>query len=346
MTPHDAPPSITATTRPLPDDPSSVPSGLLPTGLAATDTLTADAVAEILTGSDRDALLDRLGITDQDHDELIALIPRALGETEVREAITRTANLLRASAGLEAPAAPLSDLAEEHNALQRQIAPGQGLIAILALVASTDTVRAWHALRRLSESQSWHVLADLGQQMRVHRASTHGRLGLHQLPWMAMNWRGRLVHLGRLQFDLHRAADDGRHIIGVHIPATGPLDPAAVEESLEAASAYFPAAYPDLVAGAPEGAPAFGREFECHSWLMNRVLVDSLGADSNIGAFVDRFEILENHRDDDGAAFFVFSARPPYDAAALPRRSRLEKEVGGRLADGRGWQSGRGHLVR
>jgi hypothetical protein len=63
----------------------------------------------------------------------------------VLAAITRTANLLRASAGLEAPVAPLADLAEEHNALQQQIAPGEGLIAILAHAASTDTVRAWHA---------------------------------------------------------------------------------------------------------------------------------------------------------------------------------------------------------
>src|SRR5699024_1140078 len=75
---------------------------------------------------------------------------------------------------------------------------------ILALAVSTSTVRAWHRERGLSTEQSWHVLADLGQQMRVHRRSS-GRLGLHQLPWMALNWRGRLVALGRLQFDLHRA---------------------------------------------------------------------------------------------------------------------------------------------
>lgn len=324
----------------------ALPDGLLPTGVAATDALAEEDVARLLTADDRDALLERLGITGQDHEDLTALIPRALAAPEVLAAITRTANLLRASAGLEAPVAPLADLAEEHNALEQQIAPGEGLIAILAHAASTDTVRAWHAQRLLSDAQSWHVLADLGQQMRVHRASSHGRLGLHQVPWTAMIWRGRLVHLGRLQFDLHRSAADGRRIIGVHIPATGPLDPAEVEASFEAASTYFPQAYPDLVAAAPAGAAPFGREFECHSWLMNRVLVDSLGTESNIGAFVDRFEILENSREDDSAAFFVFSARPPYDPAQLPRRSRLEREVGDRLADGRGWEAGRGYLVR
>ncbi|MFE5777362.1 acyltransferase domain-containing protein [Brachybacterium sp. NPDC056505] len=345
MTRTDAHPSVPGRSEPHAER-GALPEGYLPTGVAATGALTEDEVARALTADDRDALLERLGITDQDHEELSALIPRALAVPEVLAAITRTANLLRASAGLDAPAAPLADLAEAHSALQQQIAPGEGLIAILAHVVSTDTVRTWHAQRRLSEAQSWHVLSDLGQQMRVHRASSHGRLGLHQVSWTAMNWCGRLVHLGRLQFDLHRSAADRRWIIGVHIPATGPLNPADVEASFEAASAYFPEAYPDLVAAAPAGAAAFGREFECHSWLMNRVLVDSLGTDSNIGAFVDRFEILENSRDDDGAAFFVFSARPPYDPAALPRRSRLEREVGGRLGDGRGWESGRGHLVR
>lgn len=327
------------------DDASRPAPAPLSTGLAAPDALDEAQVRERLSAASLEILLPRLGITGEDRSELEAVVPRALEEAAILTAVTRTANLLR-TAGLEATAAPLGELAAAHSALQERILPGEGLVAILAHIASTDVVRAWHVERGLTEEQSWQVLADLGQQMRVHRASTGGRLGLHQVAWTAMNWCGRLVHLGRLQFDLHRSSADGRHLIGVHIPATGPLDPGEVEASFEQAERYFPAAYPDLVRAAPESMPAFGREFTCESWLMNRVLVDELGADSNIGAFVDRFTVVDSHADDEGAAFFVFHARSSAEAIRRPRRTRLEKVVGDRLADGRGWRTGHGVLVR
>ena len=81
-------------------------------------------------------------------------------------------------------------------------------------------------------------------------------------------------------------------------------------------------------------------------YKVDRVLDQELGTDSNIGAFVDRWEILSTSPGADGAAFFVFHALPPYDPAALPRSTRLERVVAERLADGRGWDSGLGRLVR
>ena len=319
-----------------------------PRAVRAVRELPPAAVAEMLRAPSAPALLELLGITGQDLAELSALIGPAVEDPEILDEITRTANLLRAGAGLEVPAADLAALGREHGALQQRLAPGEGLLSILALAVSTSTVRAWHRERGLSTEQSWHVLADLGQQMRVHRRSS-GRLGLHQLPWMALNWRGRLVHLGRLQFDLHRAergTAQERWVIGTHIPATGSLDPAAVEDSFARAAEYFTTHYADLDADRPEGAPRFGHEFVCDSWLMNDLLPRELGEDSNLGAFVRRWEIVSQEAGDDSAAFFVFGARPPYDADALPRTTRLERLVGGRLTDGRGWSAGQGRLVR
>lgn len=319
-----------------------------PQTVRATDELPPAAIAEMLTAPSAPALLELLGITGQDHAELSALIGPAVADQEILAEVTRTANLLRACAGLEAPAADLGALEEQHNALQQRLVPGEGLLSILALVVSTSTVRAWHRERGLSTEQSWEVLADLGQQMRVHRRSS-GRLGLHQLPWMALNWRGRLVHLGRLQFDLHRAEKGTRNerwVIGVHIPATGPLDHAAVDESLDRATTYFTARYADLDTARPPGAASFGREFLCDSWLVNPLLTEELGAESNLGAFARRWERISSERSDDGAAFFVFGERPPYDVTALPRRTRLERLVADRLANGHGWESGHGRLVR
>lgn len=319
-----------------------------PQAVRATEELPPEAVAAMLRAPSAPALLELLGISGQDHAELSALIEPALADQEILAEITRTANLLRQGAGLTVPEADLGASQEAQAALQQRLAPGEGLLAILALAVSTSTVRAWHRERGLSEEQSWAVLADLGQQMRVHRASS-GRLGLHQLPWMALNWAGRLVDMGRLQFDLHLTGQgtlSERWVIGTHIPATGPLDPSDVEESFTRATEYFTTRYAELDAERPATAPAFGHEFVCDSWLMNELLPQELGADSNLGDFVRRWEIVFQQPGADSAAFFVFGARPPYDAADLPRTTRLERLVGECLADGRGWETGLGRLVR
>lgn len=315
----------------------------------ATWALTADDVRSSLSGESLEHLLAHLGIDGRDAAELRPLVPLALADAEILDEVTSVANALRAGAGVDAEEVDLVTGAPARDALQRRIAPGEGLIAILALMAGTGTVRAWHAARGIEDALSWEVLSDLGQQMRVHRASS-GLLGLHQLHWAASTtWRGVLIHLGRLQFDLHRTAigtAQERWVIGTHIPARGGLDPLAVEESFEAATEFFTTRFADLARESPAGVPAFGREFECDSWLVNPLLTEHLGVGSNLGAFAARWELRSSAPGADAAAFFVFGARPPYDAAALPRRTRLERLVGERLADGRGWETGVGTLVR
>ena len=330
-----------------------------PAEIRAEDELAAADVRVMLTAPSRTTLLDNLGITDQDASELLPLLDAAAADAEVLAEVTETANRLRAAAGLEVPEVDLAAEKDRHDGLQQRLAPGEGLVAILALLVSTSTVRAWHDARGLTREQSWEVLADLGQQMRVHRAGT-GRLGLHQLNWMSMNWAGRLVHLGRLQFDLHRqsvallagtgstpSADDPRRwVLGTHIPARGPLDPAAVDASFDAATAYFAEHYTELGAGRGVEEPAFGHEFVCDSWLLSDQLAEITGVGSNLARFAARWEMLERSRMDDGALFFVFGRRPPVDVAALPRTSRLERGVAERLEDGRGWTGGLGRLMR
>ena len=330
-----------------------------PAEIRAEDELAAADVRVMLTAPSRTALLENLGITDQDASDLLPLLDAAAADEEVLAEVTATANRLRTAAGLDVPEVDLAAEKDRHDALQQHLAPGEGLVAILALLVSTSTVRAWHDARGLTREQSWEVLADLGQQMRVHRAGT-GRLGLHQLNWMSMNWAGRLVHLGRLQFDLHRqsvallagtgstpSADAPRRwVLGTHIPARGPLDPAEVDASFDAATAYFAEHYTELGAERGVEEPAFGHEFVCDSWLLSDQLAEITGVGSNLARFAARWEMLERSRMDDGALFFVFGRRPPVDVAALPRTSRLERGVAERLEDGRGWTGGLGRLMR
>ncbi|WP_422116845.1 acyltransferase domain-containing protein [Brachybacterium sp. UNK5269] len=331
-----------------------------PRVVRAADELGTEAVAVMLTAPSVPALLERLGITGEDQEQLLALLPRAAADPELLAAVTDAANRLRASAGLDTEPVDLEARKVTHDALQQRLLPGEGLIPILAFLVSTATVRTWHELRGLEEEDSWHVLADLGQQMRVHRAGT-GRLGLHQLNWVALNWAGRLVHLGRLQFDLSlrpiallehgadpAAADEPRRwVIGTHIPATGPLDPETVEASFAAATAYFTTHYADLGAGRSTDEPAFGHEFLCDSWLLSDALAEITGEQSNLARFAARWERIDaDPQGADSALFFVFGLRPPVDPSALPRRTRLEQAVAERLADGRGWVSVTGRLLR
>jgi hypothetical protein len=325
------------------ENPSHPPSSL-PTGYAATTTLGTQDVGALLTGPELGPLLDHLDIVGQDRVELEPLIGTVAADGALLAEVTRVANALRAEAGLRAAQAPLGSWKKDLDAAQQEVAPGEGLVPILAHLVSTDTVRAWHAARGMTEDESWRVLADLGQQMRVHRKGT-GLLGLHQVSWTAMNWSGTLFHLGRLQFDLHRSSDRDRWVIGTHIPATGPLTPDAVDDSLARAREFFSTHFPDLGLGRPEDTPAFGTEFTCHSWLMNQDLPEFLGEGSNIGAFVRRWHVVETSPGNDSAAFFVFGARPPYDPVEFPRRTTLEREIAARLSDGRGWLDGLGEII-
>lgn len=331
-----------------------------PRTVRATEDLSAAEVAAMLTAPSRPALCELLGITGADAAELGPLADAAAGDAELLEVITEIANGLRSAAGLETPALDLAATKERHDALQQRLTPGEGLLAILGFLVSTATVRTWHAARGLDEAASWHVLADLGQQMRVHRAGT-GRLGLHQLNWVSGNWAGRLVHLGRLQFDIgrrriarleqgaERTAEDEpqRWVIGTHIPATGPLDPDAVEESFAAATDYFTRHYADLGEDRTAQEPRFGHEFVCDSWLLSDAFAEIVGPDSNLARFARLWQSIgADPEGGDGALFFVFGLRPPVDPAALPRRTRLEAAVADRLADGRGWTTGSGRLLR
>lgn len=312
--------------------------------------LEPDAVRLMLTAPSFPTLLDLLGIRGIDQEELLALIPAVTADDEILSEVTRGANLLRAGAGLTVPTPALDQEQKAWNDLQERIVPGQGLIAILAHVVGTDVVRAWHRARGVDEATSWASLADLGQQMVVHRR-VFGELGLHTVSWTAMNWTGRLFWLGRLQIDLHRTTvldgatseQPGRWVLGLHIPATGPLTPASVDESLARMSAFAREHFADLD---HEGYPPFGTDYECHSWMINHELATMLGADSNLGHFARRWDVKNTWDAEKDAVFFVFSKRPPYEVAELPRDSRLRDGLVERFLDGRGWLGGAGHMRR
>lgn len=210
--------------------------------------------------------------------------------------------------------------------------PG-GVLPMLTLMITAPEVAAFHARRGISSEVSTATLADLGQQVRVHR-QTYGGFGLHTQGWLALVWSGALYALGRLQFNLQR--DVGDHwVLSTHIPATGPLTPGEVDASFAAATGFFATHFPDYPT----------THFFCDSWLLDPRLPE-LAPGSNLAAFQRRWTLDDTTRS--GVAdllFFVFGRRDEVDPAELPTDTSLRRVLAAHLRAGHGWTTRTGRIT-
>ena len=216
-----------------------------------------------------DANLENLGFRPEDRADLLAHAARL--DDPDRARVADAAGRLEARVGdLEHPwPRVLADLRDE---------PGRpmGLLPLLALVASADAVRRFHAARGVPPEVSASGLRDLGQQVSVHRR-TYGAFGLHTQGWLVCVWSGAYFWLGRLAFNLTRL--DGRWVIDTHIPESGPLTPGSVDDSFARAREVFGTHFADLPA----------EEAHCRSWLLDPQLAEVLPGESNMVRFQRRW---------------------------------------------------------
>ncbi len=220
--------------------------------------------------------------------------------------------------------------------------PDDGLLPMLALLATSADVVAYQVSRGVAEDVAWRNLSDLGQQVWVHRL-TYGRFGLHTHGWLRIAWGGGFAWLGRLQFNLQHLPASEEWVLSTHIPRrssdddgprSGALTPASVDASFARAVPYFARHFPDIAT----------RDFWCHSWLLAPELADALPG-SNIAAFQRRW-VLDDDVDngDADAIFFTFARRSPVHLDELPRTTSLERAVVDRLAAGEHWSLRRGRI--
>ena len=279
-------------------------------------------------GAALDALLRRLGLTDEDRAELPGRVAAVLCDPAARWLAGVAAAALHEGVGRLSPdpAAPRWPLPP----LERP--PGRAAY-VTALLATVGSVRAEHARRGVPEDVSWLSLAELGRQLRLHRRAT-GRFGTDEPGWLANAWSGRLLTVGRLQGEYVDEAT-----ASLHIPETGPLAPEAVAESL----ARLRAGWPRWYGCAP-------RDWRCDSWLLDPALVEVLGERSNIVRFQRRFVLVPGGERiaDAGVLYFVFGRRDvavPEGLGELPQRTRLERAVVERLKSGGHWVARVGRLA-
>lgn len=266
-------------------------------------------------------LLVRLGFHDDDAVETVAAaVTVRRRPTEVR-VVARCASLLIDGVAALRPGDapdPWEDLPEDREDL-----------ALLALLASVREVRAEHARRRVPTEVSWRSLGDLGQQVAVHRM-THGAFGLDTYGWMRTAWSGGLIWLGRLQF-VPKASTSG-WVLDTHIPRTGPLTPASVDDAFAAAVPFFRRHFPEYPPVA----------FSCTSWMLDPTLARVLPARSNLADFQRRWSLTgSGYEADESVLYFVFGRRAdpdePIDLDSLTPSTSLQRTVLERLRAGEHW---------
>ncbi|WP_159618159.1 acyltransferase domain-containing protein [Ruania rhizosphaerae] len=294
--------------------------------------LTADLIRARLAAPDLPETLTLLGFTPEDAAATLELRERALDDAtieqiraDVHELSRRLGDVTREIPGEIWPRIESSSDADERAAV--------GHRAILTFLATLPEIRAFHRSRGIPEAISWRSLADLGQQVAVHRLA-FGEFGLHTQNWLINTWAGGLYWLGRLQYTVERAGDE--LLASAHIPRTGPLDPAAVDASFARVGPFFARHFPEL--------PIAG--LHCNSWLLDPQLAQVLPERSNIVAFGRRWRLTGESSP--GAAdvlFFVFARRGHVDLDALPLTSSLQRGVVEHLQSGGTWHTCAGRLA-
>lgn len=220
--------------------------------------------------------------------------------------------------------------------------PKDPRVSVATFLQMLPEIRQYHRDRGVSDEISWATLADLGQQLKVHRR-TNGDYGLETHWWTTIHWVGEIYALGRLQFLLHQVpeakpvpgTEPGEWVLGVHIPEIGPLTKEAVDDSFAQAREFFPRVFPEY----PVKTATLG------SWLIDPYLLDHLPQDSNMVRFGRRFTPYSTPRDSqDSAVFFTFRTHDLDHLDDLPQDTTLQRLVVSRIKEGGTWQNAYGYL--
>ncbi|MFV0427073.1 MAG: acyltransferase domain-containing protein [Beutenbergiaceae bacterium] len=284
--------------------------------------MSPDDVKARLSAEHLPELLVQLGFADDDAIETVEAATRTRRRPRDLAVVANSARLLADGVGRFRP----HDAPDPWEGLPQ----GREDLALLALLASVPEVRAEHARRRIPDTLSWDSLADLGQQVHVHRL-THASFGLDTYGWMRTAWSAGLLWLGRLQF-VPKPTTAG-WVLDVHIPRTGSLAPPSVDEAFALAVATFARHFPDYPPVA----------FACTSWLLDPALSE-LVPGSNLASFQQRWTLAgTGYQADESVLYFVFNRRvgadEPITLDGLPRNTRLERAVLDHLSAGEHWRA-------
>jgi hypothetical protein len=280
------------------------------------------------------AIFERLGVSREDQQEILAAWPSPDADPETWDSLERAYETLVKDVGGFAPL-DLPPPAIETTPL------GRYFFVYVYLAALAD-VRRFHARRRIPDEISWATLSDLGRNLKRDRLLL-GDGGLRTSGWLTLHFRGAIYELGRLQFNRMQvgaahvadAFREGDPALGIHIPESGPLTPEACEDSFARAQPFFARHFPETPT----------RLGICTSWLLDPQLAEYLEPESNIMRFQRRFDLVGEGFDGDADVLrFVFHRIAP-DIDDLPQRTTLERAIVAHLGAGKHWRSRTGWVT-
>ncbi len=177
----------------------------------------------------------------------------------------------------------------------------------------------------------------------------HGVWGSFVASWFYGAFVLDRFEIGRLQYEFstHYTSEsttycgielikDKTPVINLHIPSSGPLTQASVDDSLSRAYKFMEKYYPDYIIDGK-------MVVECGSWLLFKEHEKFLPEGSNIRRFMDNFDIVHYWYDDGfGDCWRIFNMDWNHDPSSLPRNSSLQRayaewlEKGNRAGEGHG----------
>lgn len=266
------------------------------------------------TESDRRrGLLHAATVPVEHQEELLALWEAVAADEVTRVRADELAASLRDRLGR------FADCASVFGAEDAEAGPGRGAVPLMALLTVLSEVDASWRDRGLPDDVRSATAGEIRRQIDKTLRVT-GRVGLEDFRWVETVWCGGFAQIGRLQYELIRDEVSGEWLANTHIPAEGPLSPAAVEGSLGRARGVLGTAFPEL-------GPI--REAVCDSWLLDPQLADLLPG-SNIAAFGALWRAGSSQPCDGEGLYFVFDLPRGQDdrlAEILPTlepKSRLQ----------------------
>ena len=186
----------------------------------------------------------------------------------------------------------------------------------------------------------WDTLTDLTWKLKEKHA-LHGIWGTGGAGWYQRIYTGRIVKLGRLEYETvgykwdtpYLGVQKDDPILNIHIPSCGGLPAEAVLDSLKQAHAFFRAEYGQI------------QTYVCASWLLYPPMYEQVfSKDSNLSRFYELFQMVETREDPENKNFWrVFNM--DYSENVLdrvPRDTTLRRNLHAFMQAGKNMGIGRG----
>ena len=214
----------------------------------------------------------------------------------------------------------------------------------IALIILAKRMEQFYTERGIDKQIAVDTLRDLEYKYKECMDVYHVH-GVFAWEWYICIYTLQCFTLGRLDFELAKfrlpsyekngcCVKEGDRVLSIHIPNTGtPLSVDACKDAFSRASVFFADTF------ACEKIP-----FVCWSWLLYPANKKILSPKSNISAFMDLFDIIEeeDYESWDQVAWRIFSVADMVDPNLLPENTSLQRAYKQHLCAGGkfGWGYG------